>query len=373
MAENTENINEQRQVQEDEIDLLALAKQIWKRRVFIIIVTGVFFVLGLIVAITSSKVYTAETTFIVQTASSSSGGGNLAGLASLAGINLGSQSSGSEELSPTLYPMLISSTPFQLKLMKEEFFFSDIDKTMSLESYLAENSKPSAMSVVKKYTIGLPGLIFGAKEEEGDGSSASSGDKLLVLTKEEREAKDFLTENLSIELNDKDGYITLSSNTGNPVFAAQLVDKTYAMLQGEILDSKTATAKQKLEFVNKLYEEKKKEYTKAQLTLASYRDRHSNVISARAQTEEQRLENEYQLAFSVFSELAKQREQAKLKVQDDTPILKIVEPVSVPKFPSKPNKMLIIIIFIFLGGVLSVGFVFLQSFLSKAKERWKEI
>ncbi|MFV0507187.1 MAG: Wzz/FepE/Etk N-terminal domain-containing protein [Bacteroidales bacterium] len=369
--ESTENAGIQNQAQDDEIDLLALIKQVWKRRIFIIIVMATFLVLGVIVSLTSAKEYTADMSFIVQS-SKISDGGNLTSLASLAGISLGSHNAGSEEISPSLYPVIIGSTPFQFKLMKEEFIFGNMTEAVVMEDYLEKNIKPSLSSTIKKYTIGLPQLIFGSKNEES-GTSTSSYDKLLVLTKKERIAKSFLKDHLSIELNAKEGYITLSCNTGNPVFSAQLVDRSYDLLQNEIIESKTASATQKLDFINKLYDEGKKDYNKAQLALAAYRDSHSNVISARAQTEEQRLENEYQLAFSVYSELAKQREQTKLKVQDDTPMLKIVEPVSIPQSPSKPNRPLIIIIFTFLGGVLGVGIVFLQNFLSRVKDHWKEL
>lgn len=372
MTENIDNISMQNQAQDNEIDLLALAKQVWKRRVFIIIVTVVFFVLGLIVAMTSSKIYTAETTFIVQSAESSSRGGNLAGLASLAGVSVGGQSSSSNELSPVLYPMIIQSTPFQLKLMKEKYSYANSPEELPLEDYLAQNTKLSVMSTLMKYTIGLPGLIFGSKEEPSN-SDISTDNKLMKLTEDEHRAKNYLKNNISVELNSEERSVILTANTGDPALSAQLIDKTYELLQSEILDNKTATAKQKLEYVSKLYDEKKKEYTKAQLALASYRDRNSNIISARAQTEGQRLENEYQLAFSIFSDISKQKEQAKLKVQDNTPILKIIEPVRIPEHPSKPNKTLIIIIFIFLGGILGIGFVFLQDFIKGAKKHWNQL
>ena len=55
-------------------------------------------------------------------------------------------------------------------------------------------------------------------------------------------------------------------------------------------------------------------------------------------TQEEALTNEYNLTYSVYSELAKQMEQAKIAVNETTPILTIVEPVVVPIERSKPKR-----------------------------------
>ena len=73
---------------------------------------------------------------------------------------------------------------------------------------------------------------------------------------------------------------------------------------------------------------------------------------------------------SVFQELAGQVEQAKIQVNKDTPIFTIIEPVSVPLERTKPKRILIVVIWTFLGGVLAVGWALLKS---PAKEIIKEI
>lgn len=53
--------------QEQEIDLIALVKRLWKKKIFLIYVTGSFMVLGLLVALFSAKEYTSGSTFVPQT------------------------------------------------------------------------------------------------------------------------------------------------------------------------------------------------------------------------------------------------------------------------------------------------------------------
>ncbi|WGU68171.1 Wzz/FepE/Etk N-terminal domain-containing protein [Capnocytophaga canimorsus] len=59
----------------DEIDLLDLLRKLWWARKTILIVTFVFFVLGLLMAILSPKEYTATTIIVPQTSGSSKLGG----------------------------------------------------------------------------------------------------------------------------------------------------------------------------------------------------------------------------------------------------------------------------------------------------------
>ena len=76
---------------EDEIDLLVLLTKLWKGKRTILKYFLLFFCIGVFITIFSRKEYTASSLVLAQEANSS--GGNLSGLASLAGINIGSSSS----------------------------------------------------------------------------------------------------------------------------------------------------------------------------------------------------------------------------------------------------------------------------------------
>ena len=65
-----------------------------------------------------------------------------------------------------------------------------------------------------------------------------------------------------MNLNDKDGYITLSVDMPEPLAAAQLAAKVQELLQRYVTDFKIQKVKANLEFVEGRYEEAKKEYEK---------------------------------------------------------------------------------------------------------------
>lgn len=74
--------------QEEEIDLVEVVRKLWKNRKLILKITVVFMVLGVFVALFSPKEYTAGCTMVPQSGDKKVGG-NLSGLASMVGINLG--------------------------------------------------------------------------------------------------------------------------------------------------------------------------------------------------------------------------------------------------------------------------------------------
>ena len=112
-------------VDDDEIDLIALAKTIWNGRKTIITTVVVFVILGFLVAIFSPKEYTASSTMVPQLSRSKSQLGGLSSLAAMAGFNL-DMNMESSELSPLIYPQIVESVPFQLEIMESPFTFSDV-------------------------------------------------------------------------------------------------------------------------------------------------------------------------------------------------------------------------------------------------------
>jgi len=71
----------------------------------------------------------------------------------------------------------------------------------------------------------------------------------------------------------------------------------------------------------------------------------------------QKLESEYQLQQNILFTLASEYNNNKIKLNKDTPIFSVIDEVSVPNERSEPKRVLIVIIHVFLGLVLSVGFV----------------
>ena len=141
---------------DDEIDLLALAKTLWLGRRTVIKSILICGVIGLLIAIFSPKEFIAKTVMVPSGSDGASKLGGLGGLAAMAGINI--NSAARSDLSPTVYPQIVASLPFQLELIKTPVKFNDYKEPVTFYDYYAV---PQKTNPFLKYTIGLPGVILG--------------------------------------------------------------------------------------------------------------------------------------------------------------------------------------------------------------------
>jgi LPS O-antigen subunit length determinant protein (WzzB/FepE family) len=342
--------------QEDSIDIIALLQSIWTGKKLILKTVLVFMILGLFIAVFSQNEYTASTTIVPQS-SSEKPGGSLGGIAALAGINLGSVGQQSS-ISPTLYPQILTNISFQKELLETLITIEGQDNKITYKEYYTNVYSPSVLSSIKKYTIGLPGVLIGLlKSDEISKEESKNNDSLPQITEDDKKLIELLLEQLSMEVNDKDGYISLSTTMPEARAAAELTQKAQELLEQYVIDFKIEKSSSELDFIKNRYQEKEQEFQKIQQKLAVYTDRNQNVNSARAKMELMLLQSEYDLAYGVYSELAKQLETQELKVKEDTPIFTILQPVFVPLEKTGPKRSLILIIYTFLGFVLSIGYL----------------
>ena len=146
----------------NEIDLIEILKKVYLQKKFILKISILAALVGVVYSLFQPNEFTSSTTFIPQLSSAElkAGGSSLSGLASLAGINLESMKS-SSEFPPTLYPQVVNGIPFKLDLLSSEITYSN--KVSSVKDYFLEKkSSFDIFGTIKKYTIGLPSLILGS-------------------------------------------------------------------------------------------------------------------------------------------------------------------------------------------------------------------
>ncbi len=330
---------------EDEIDLIALIQKVWKSKKSIALFTLIFLVIGILAALFASKEYTASTIMIPQTSDNKAGGG-LSGLAAMAGISLGG--GGSDAVPLTTYTKIIESIPFKKKLIQTPLTFKDFPKNITYEE----------------------GRVMGIFKSSTPPAEPQMSDSLTVtaISNEERGILNSIDNNIKLDLNEKEGYITLSYIMPEAVPAAQMLQSAQKLLQETVTEFKLQKAKEEYDFVQKRCTEAEQDFKAKQYAVAQFQDRNRDLFSNLPQTHLQQLQAEYNLAANVYTELAKQLEAKRIKLKEDQPIFTVIDPVSVPNAPSKPKRMMIIAIWTFVGLVIGIGNVFLKDFRKQLKE-----
>lgn len=369
-----ENIDYDPMYEDDDegIDIMALIKSLWNGRKSVILTTCVFIALGFVAALTMKREYAVSTVMVPQLNSKSSSS-SLSSLASLAGFDLSSASS-SAELSPLIYPQIVNSIPFRRELMYTPLHYSKVDTAVNMFTFETEIAKPTVMGTVKKYTIGLPFVILKAiKGEKAEivlpsDTSVAQGAKPVVITKDEEKVLKVIGENVSLDVDKKEGYITLNVRGSEPIQTAELAMKAQQLLQEEVTRFRIEKSENELEYIQARYDEIKAEAESYQEQLARITDRTKNTIGTRDEIERNRIQAKYNVANSIYSEMAKQLEQAKMQVKKDTPVFTIIQPVTVP-IKAANSRAKTLILWTFLGFILGCGIVLVRGYLPELKKQ----
>ena len=158
----------------------------------------------------------------------------------------------------------------------------------------------------------------------------------------------------------------------DPLVAATVADTVRAHLKEYVTAYRTNKARKILEYNQKLCEEAQTEYYATQDRYTRYADANRNLAMLTSRVELSRLQSEMNLAYSTYNQMKLQVQSAEARVEKVTLVYSVIQPVTVPLTPSKPNKVLILAGCILLSGAGSIGWVlFVKDFIREIKKKRK--
>lgn len=343
---NEENKNLEMIEEESSIDFGKIFKDLLKHKRLYFIVLPVAFVLAAIYSLSLPNYYNCKVTLAPELGSSSKAGGSLAGLASSFGINLGSAQAGADAINPMLYPDLMNSVDFKTSLfpvpvtIEGDKSKGESSRTMSYYDYLAKNQKAPWWSNAKKAFFS----IFSSSEEEKDEKVDP-----FRLTKDQTAIATAINQNIVCDVDKKTMVITINVTDQNPVICATMADSVKTRLQKFITDYRTSKVRVDLEYNQKLYAETKARYDKARKRYAEFSDANQDVILESVRQRQTELENDMQLQYNAYTQVAAQLLAAEAKVQEETPAFTTLQSATVPVLKAGPKRAQMCLIFLFLA------------------------
>lgn len=352
-------------VEESSIDWQNLLSKAWRGKKFIITVTVVFMFLGLISALTMTRLYTSKVTLVPELGKSTSS--SLSSLSSMLGLGGMTMGSSADAYHVTVYPEVVASTPFVAKMfdMRVTDPKKGIDTT--LIGYLTRErfSIGSVIGYVTKPIFSL----FSNKEEETKGNELN----LFHLTKEQDRIVKTMNKAIQVDVDKKTGETTIQVTMDNPVIAATVADTVCKHLREYIVEYRTRKAREDLENYKKIADESYQRYLKASKAYAYYQDHNRGLILNAVISEGSRLSNELQIASQLYQQMKLQAEMARGKVIDEKPVFAIIQPATVPLLPQN-SRAKVLIIWTFVGFVLSCAWVLYgKEYWQKGKTMLNEI
>lgn len=345
----TENKNYQNpDVQEPEndeleIDWMDILHRIYAIRKTLYKAAGVGVVLGVIIALSIPKQYTVTVTLSPEMNGDKASGG----LASLASSFLGggATSNSNDALNLTLAPNIVASTPFVLDLFDTRVQTLDGEQDTTLVAYLDEQKQPWW-----GYIKAAPGLAIGIIKslftEEDDTISELNP---FQLTEKEATKVEGLRKAITADVDKKTAMTTITVTLQDPKVTAIVADSVVAKLQQYIIDYRIKKAKEDCAYLEELYHERQQEYYQAQSKYAHYFDTNRNIAFQSVRAEQERLQNDMNLAYQVYSQVAQQLQVARAKIQEEKPVFAVVEPATIPLLPSGTSRKTILLGIVFLA------------------------
>lgn len=326
-----------------EIDWMEILRKIIAIRKTLYKAAGIGVVLGIIIALSIPKQYTVTVTLSPEMNGDSKSGG----LASLASSFLGgtATNSNNDALNVTLAPDIVASTPFVLDLFDTHVQTLDGKLDTTLIIYLNEQKQPWW-----GYIKAAPSLAIGAIKslltEETDTTAELNP---FQLTEKEYQKVEGLRKAITAEVDKKTAMTTVTVTLQDPKVTAIVADSVVAKLQQYIIDYRIKKAKEDCAYLEELYKERQQEYYQAQSKYAHYFDTNRNIAFQSVRAEQERLQNDMNLAYQVYSQVAQQLQVARAKIQEEKPVFAVVEPATIPLLPSGTSRKTILLGIVFLA------------------------
>ncbi|TVR16960.1 MAG: hypothetical protein EA391_06285 [Balneolaceae bacterium] len=362
---------------EEEVDIWNLVRIIWAGRKIVLLFALAFLLLGLFHISTGPTEYTSDAVLLQESSRDQSNTQRL--LQQFGGFGFNTSSGGSTDmLGPGMYPTIVSSIEFQRELIAEPIEFSRFDNPITLYEFFVEHHQPpfrdKVYSFIRNYTIQLPfrivdwitNISFTPEEPEEEIEVEQEIDsRVLILSR--REASTIAEVSGRISLSIDGNIITVNTTMPDRKAAAMLNVQVIEQIQEYVTNYKIEKARQNVEFTENRLVVAEERYEEAQRALAEFRDQNINLATNIARTEEERLANHRDRMFNVYNSLSVELEQARLRLQEETPLFSIMQKSSVPT-RSLGSSNRAIVVFVILGVIFGFLFIFGRLIFIKLKE-----
>lgn len=373
------------QDQEDEvfIDLVGIVKDLWVNKKTIITSTIIVFFIGVVIYLGSDPIYYSEAQLMPQSSSTQSQIGELfQQYENLFGIQ---RTQDQDDIQVSMYPHIVQSLNFQIEFMQHEVYFSSMDSTLTIFDYFNDHYKPGlvnkTLDFIWNYTIALPLTLWDGiksflldskrQQPEIDFSQFEEFDVPKELDSQIKRVANTSGELITITREAQTGFINIGVSLPDPQASTEMVILVKDLLQEYVTDYRTEKAMKNLEFIEERFEEAKKTFQMRQDSLAAFQDRNVNLNLQSVAVVEQRLQSEYDLAFSLYNTLARRLQEAEIQVQEETPVFRVHEPAVIPGSPSEPDALRVLGGSIFVGLFFGIVLIYLRRWLSYFWEEFK--
>lgn len=340
-----------RQENTREIDVIAVIVRTFKAPISLLVFLILFGALGVYIALTTPKTYSSAAVLAPEISGSSGMSGSLSDIASSFGIDLGGARGGMDAIYPEIYPDVLSSKDFLLKLLDVPVRLKDND---TIRTYFNHLQKDTESSIPEKFKAWLAKKLNKEEFTSGRRKGLGGEDDNFVIPKLHSEICEALAKNITCNVDKKTSVISISISDQDPLVAAIMVDTIQNRLKNYIIDYRTRKSKRDFQYYHTLFLEAKDKYEESRQEYEKFCDANQDLEQPSLITERDALEDKMQNTYNVMHQLQIQTQTAEAKIREITPAFTIVENPRMAYKASSTPRSLIALGYLFFGFFLDV-------------------
>ena len=241
------------------------------------------------------------------------------------GITLKTQNK-EDAIYPVIYPELMQSVDFRLRLLNVEIKRDGDDKPLKYYDYLLNYQKKPWWET-----------IFGEREYREYGTPNS-----FKLTERQYLLADAINGRVKCKVDKRSSVISIDVRDQDPRVSAIIADSASVLLQKFIVNYHTNKAKQEASYYHKITKENKIKYDSLNNVYSQFRDANREISTQNLVTKEMDLRKEKEIQYHYFSEFYSKYLEAELKAQKEVPAFVVLKSASIPSTQSGPNRTMTI-------------------------------
>lgn len=324
------------------INFTQIVKKLWPHRKTYIRVLPATLILTYLYMICIPRYYNC-TVSLAPESSGNSFSGSLGSIASSFGLGNLANLNSDDAIFAEIYPEVIKSKKFISELMLVDVKTQKGDINCNYYTYLRDHQESAWWNVVKSKIKGW------FSEPETDNYNGQEKISTFNLTQVQDNVFGSARSKITCSVDKKTNVVTITVSDQDPLVCATMADATCQKLQDFIIAYRTSKSRIDYEYYKKLCEESRKEYDMALDRYASCADAYTNSVLTIYKAKVERLENDMQAKYNIYTAMNTQMEAARAKLQEATPAFTIIESASVPIKPAGPKRMLISIVMMILS------------------------
>ena len=333
------------------IDFIQIVKKLWPHRKTYFWVLPATLILTYLYMICIPRYYNC-TVSLAPESSGTSISGSLGSIASSFGLNNLAKLNTDDAIFAEIYPEVIKSKKFISELMVVDVKTKEGDVNCNYYTYLRDHQRTAWWNVVKSNIKSM------FSESSTDNYNGKEKISTFNLTQVQDDVFGSAQNKITCSVDKKTNVVTITVRDQDPLVCATMADATCQKLQDFIITYRTNKSRIDYEYYKKLCNESRKEYEKALDRYASCADAYTNSVLTIYKAKVERLENDMQAKYNIYTAMNTQMQAARAKLQEATPAFTVIESASVPIKPAGPKRMLISIVMMILSFfVLSVWYL----------------